>query len=178
MTYEDFKKKHQAKKPNEGTRKPIHHDEDQLQMSCVDWFKNEAYPQLAPNLFHVNNEPYLGRGLTKEAKDRIGARYKSMGVTAGVADIILLHPEAAPGTAHALCIEFKNKIGGRQSKEQKEWQQAVEAVGYRYEVIKTAADFQDLVHQYLGIDPRDHDQAAIEAIFGPEFKARIHKNRP
>lgn len=37
-----------------------------------------------------------------------------------------------------------------QTPEQREWQAAVEAQGYRYEVIRTREQFVDLITEYLG----------------------------
>ena len=170
MTYDEFTARHSSKMPK--ARKAISHPEDEIQKACVKWFKEEAYPQLAPLLFHPNNEPYFGAGKTQEQKARAGARAKSMGVTAGVADLILLVPGA---TAHALCIEMKSAKGRQDKDTQEPWQRAIEAQGYRYEICRSLEQFQVLVESYLGIAPRDTEQAAIDRIFGRNFKAKIHR---
>ncbi len=60
-----------------------------------------------------------------------GARLKSMGMVAGVSDMIYLRYDRAP-----LCIEFKTD-NGRQSPEQKRWQQVAESFGCEYRIIRT-----------------------------------------
>lgn len=182
MTYDEFKKKHSGAMPK--ARKPMGHPEDELQKACVRWFKEEAYPQLAPLLFHPNNEPYFGAGKTAEQKARAGARAKEMGVTPGVADLILMYPgvmgvpldfDCQLVTVHALCIEMKSDTG-RQSEAQQQWQQAVEKMDYRYEVVRSVEQFQKLIIDYLEpIKPKDPEQAAVDRIFGANFKAKVHK---
>ena len=169
MTYDEFKELHSGQMPK--GRKPMAHPEDDIQKACVKWFKEEGYPQLAPLLFHPNNEPYFGAGKTKEQKERAGARAKAMGVTAGVADLILMYPGYA---SHGLCIEMKNKTG-RQSDAQKEWQKAVEQMGYRYELCRSFEQFKIIVADHIGVPPQDPEQAAVRRIFGPGFKAKLRK---
>lgn len=72
---------------------------------------------------------------------------KAEGVTAGVADAILLLPR---GEYHALCIEFKTEVG-RQSEHQKTFQTAAESNGYRYEIIKNFDTFLAIVENYLSL---------------------------
>jgi hypothetical protein len=64
---------------------------------------------------------------------------------AGVSDLLLLVPA---GGYHGLCIEMKT-AKGRQQPTQKEWQQEVEAQGYRYEVCRSVEQFMDIVRDYL-----------------------------
>ena len=97
--------------------------EHHLQTACVGWFRIQ-YPHLATLLFAVPNG-----GARNEIT---GARLKDEGVTAGVADLLLLVPN---GTHHGLAIEMKTRTG-RQSESQRMWQAAVEAQGYRYEVVR------------------------------------------
>jgi hypothetical protein len=67
-----------------------------------------------------------------------GSVMKAMGVVAGVSDMIWLSPTGA------VMLEFKaNK--GKQSLSQKWWQSVVEAVGYKYVVIRNIEDFQRVV---------------------------------
>jgi len=63
---------------------------------------------------------------------------KAMGVVAGVSDMIWLSSKGA------VFLEFKDERG-RQSLSQKWWQGVVEAVGYRYVVIRSVEDFQKML---------------------------------
>lgn len=112
------------------------HEESDLQTACVRWFRLQ-YPSLAPCLFAVPNG---GSRNLREA-----ARMKGEGVTAGVADLILLVPR---GGYASLCIEMKS-AAGRQSPEQKAWQQAVEKAGNRYVVCRSFDEFRAVVDDYL-----------------------------
>ena len=73
---------------------------------------------------------------------------KAEGMTAGVADMLLLHP-SADGRWAALAIEFKT-AKGKQSPLQKAWQTELEKPGcYRYEVVRSFEQFRDLINNYL-----------------------------
>lgn len=81
----------------------MRHIESQIQKDCVTWFRLQ-YPKIGRLLFAVPN------GGARNAKE--AAIMKGEGVTAGVADLILLYPS---GGFHSLCIEFKTpaKVAGR-----------------------------------------------------------------
>ena len=100
------------------------------------WFRYQ-YPQLRLNLFAVPN------GARRSRWERMEKKHE--GMTAGVADLLLLVPNA---THHGLAIEMKTKTG-RQQPSQKEWQQAAEAQGYRYEVVRSFEEFKNLINEYL-----------------------------
>ena len=113
----------------------MRHEESRLQQSCVKWFRLQ-YPQYARLLFSVPNGAVMSP---------VTARImKAEGIVAGVSDLILLVPS---GNYHALCIEMKTETG-RQSKEQKEWQEAVEAQGYRYSLCRSFDEFYELMENY------------------------------
>lgn len=118
------------------TRKRQGHDEDDLQMQCVRWFRLQ-YPQLARLLHHSPN------GGKRNARE--GARFKQMGTQAGFPDLILL---VASQGYHALLLELKTRTG-RQQDSQKEYQQLAEAQGYRYVVIRSLEAFMDEVNTYM-----------------------------
>ena len=122
--------------------------ESSLQAACVQWFRLQ-HPSLRPLYLSIPNGVPLG---TASA-----AQFIREGLTAGAADTILLVPASG---YHGLCIEFKIAVdewhGGRrttrktyQTPEQKRWQEAVEARGYRYEVVRTFDEFRRLVTDYL-----------------------------
>lgn len=114
----------------------MRHVEHDLQSGCVRWFRYN-YPQLARLLFAVPN------GGSRNARE--GGRLKAEGVTAGVADLLLLVPAGGYGS---LCIEMKTSTG-RQRETQREWQHDVEKVGNKYVICRTLDDFMREVQWYL-----------------------------
>lgn len=132
MKFDEFRRQW-----SNSVRKPPSDEEHRIQTACVRWFRLK-YPHLSPRLFAVPNG---GRrdGVT-------GARLKADGVLAGVADLILLVPNAG---YHALLIEMKTPKG-RQSDSQRAWQQEVCAEGeYKYVVCRSLDDFIREVDVYL-----------------------------
>lgn len=121
---------------NRGTSEKPSHIESEMQRSCKRWFDLQ-YPKLSRLLFAVPNG---GARNSREA-----GIMKAEGVTAGVADMILLIPRHGYG---CLCIEFKTK-DGRQSDSQKLWQADVEAHGNKYVVVRSIGDFVKEVRDYL-----------------------------
>lgn len=67
---------------------------------------------------------------------------KAVGLVAGVADTIFLW------RGKVLLIEFKTPTG-RQSAKQKEWQARVEAQGFRYYIVRSLEDFQELIRELI-----------------------------
>lgn len=111
-------------------------DESSLQRCCVAWFRLQ-YPKLATLLFAVPN------GGSRNAIE--AARMKGEGVTAGVADLLLL----VPGNGyHGLAIEMKAGKN-KQTEKQIEWQKAVEAQGYRYIVCRSFDEFRQAIQNHL-----------------------------
>lgn len=132
MKFDEFRKRF-----NSSVRKPPSDEEHRIQVSCVRWFRM-AHPQLAARLFAVPNG---GRrdGIT-------GARLKEEGVLAGVADLVLLVPNAK---YHALLIEMKTPKG-RQSDSQRAWQRAVAGnEDYLYVVCRSLEEFMKIIEEYL-----------------------------
>ena len=116
------------------------HQESSMQMQCVKWFRYQ-YANIAPLLFAVPNGGQ---------RNAITAKIlKAEGVVPGVADLILMVPNA---DYHALCIEMKAGKTGRQSEYQKQWQNAVVAAGYKYVVCRSFDDFHDTVTNYLATE--------------------------
>lgn len=111
------------------TRKTVRHDEDALQVAVVRFFAHQ-YPEFAGLLFAVPN------GGQRSARE--GARFKQQGVTAGVADLVLLVPRP-----HILLLELKVK-GGKLSDAQKAWlakaagQGHTTAVAYDFHAARAA----------------------------------------
>lgn len=121
---------------NGGARRKPRQEEHKLQCQCKRAF-DLAHPALAPLLFAIPN------GGARD--ERTGAMLKAEGVVAGVADMCLAVPRGGFG---ALYIEFKTPKG-RQSDSQKAWQEATQAAGNRYEVVRDVDGFMDLVKDYL-----------------------------
>ena len=117
----------------------MRHNESKIQEMCVRWFRL-SYPTLAPMLFAVPNGG---------SRNKIeAARLKAEGVTAGVADLLLLH-RSEDGQYSSLCIEMKAEKG-RQSESQKEWQRRAEENGNCYVLCRTLDEFIVAVRNYLG----------------------------
>lgn len=121
-------------------KRAIKHDESMLQGQCYRWFQ-VSYPQYRGLLVSTFNEL---SGLVSPIQV---AKFKQKGLTPGVSDMSFFLPR---GVFHGLFIELKTPIG-RQRDDQKRWQQAVEAAGYRYEIIRTFEDFQSLIKEYLSL---------------------------
>ena len=103
-------------------------------MQCVAWFRAQ-YPQYSMLLTHPINE-----GSRNTA--RTGGIHKAEGTVAGVPDLLLFLPAFIDGRHwHGLGIEFKTKTG-KQSQQQKDFQQMFEAAGYRYVVIRDFGTFK------------------------------------
>lgn len=114
----------------------MRHNESRLQKQCVSWFRLQ-YPRLALLLFAVPNGG---------ARSRVEAAVmKGEGVTAGVADVLLLYPSSG---YHGLCVEFKTPKG-RQQPSQQLWQKHVEQAGYKYVVVRSFEVFVITIKEYL-----------------------------
>lgn len=106
--------------------------EAQIQAACVTWLWNTC-PQTRGLFFAVNNNSeHVARAINR----------KAVGLVAGVSDTIFLWR----GKAHL--IEFKTPTG-RQSAKQKEWQAKVEAQGFRYYIVRSLEDFQELIRELI-----------------------------
>lgn len=132
LTYDELVARANADAPRAKPR----HAESAIQRNCVAWFRLQ-YPRLRLLLFAVPN----GGARNK----REAGIMKGEGVTAGVADMILLKPSS--GFA-SLCVEFKTPKG-RQEPTQKEWQKEAEAAGNKYVIVRSFEDFKREVEAYL-----------------------------
>lgn len=74
-----------------------------------------------------------------ETKTVMEAMYKkSMGMRSGVSDLIVLKPNKA------IFVEVKTDIG-RQSEEQKKFEQIVKNLGFEYHLVRSLEDFKSKV---------------------------------
>lgn len=104
-------------------------EEYNIQANCVKWFRL-AYPD------------YLLFSCPMEATYRNKNYFSMLGSLAGVSDLICVLPN------HILFIEMKSKTG-RQSLEQKQFQQKVESLGFDYYLIRSFDEFHNLIESEL-----------------------------
>lgn len=114
----------------------MRHEESRLQQACIQWFRLQ-FPDLALNIFAIGNG-----GFRRLSEARI---MKAEGVTAGVADIQIVYPN---DEYHGLFIEFKTQKG-RQQQSQRDFQRAVERVGYRYVIVRDIDTFIETVKAHI-----------------------------
>lgn len=74
-----------------------------------------------------------------------GAKLKAEGVTAGVADMIILLP-----IGNALFVEVKT-AKGRQSPEQKAFQERVEKLGFNYVIWRSVEDAEKFINSPMSL---------------------------
>ena len=103
--------------------------EHQIQAQIVAYW-NINYPQYRKCLFHVQQ---------KAANALEGARFKTLGVVAGVSDLILLAPNG-----NTYLIELKDQTG-KQSDHQKAFQQQATNLNHNYLIIRSLQEFIYLV---------------------------------
>ena len=77
----------------------------------------------------------------------VATKLKAEGVRRGVPDLML---PVANGTFHGLFIEMKKVNGGRASKEQIEWQTALQLEGYQSLICEGWLDAKESIEIYLG----------------------------
>lgn len=113
--------------------------EDQEQIALFRWaaYQEGRFPELRC-MFHVANGGYR---TPIEA-----ARFKAMGVKAGVPDIFL--PVARSGY-HGLFIELKRANGGRLSDAQRGWLEALRRCGYYAVMCHGWETARDVITDYL-----------------------------
>lgn len=111
--------------------------EDRLQSDCFLWFHNN-YPQYRGLLFHVPN------GGNRDARE--GNKFKAMGVTPGIPDLILLLPESG---GKIMGIEFKTETG-RTSPAQDKIHSAWRGVGCYIEVVRGVERFKEIIQKACG----------------------------
>lgn len=134
LTYDELVARANA----EPTKAKPRHIESHLQRNCFTWFRLQ-YPRLRLLLFAVPNGGFRNK--------REAGIMKAEGVTAGVADVILLKPS---GGYASLCVEFKTEEGTQRAT-QKEWQKAAEGAGNKYIIVRSFDDFKEEVEKYLSL---------------------------
>ena len=116
----------------------MQHIEDSEQMTLFRWavFQSGIYPEL-DLLFHIPNGGKRGKS---EA-----ARFKAMGVKAGVPDLLLPVPR---GGFHGLFIELKAPNGVKSSNQDK-WLKALSAQGYSVHLCYGWEEASAVILDYL-----------------------------
>ena len=106
--------------------------EESLHARCYLWFHSE-FPELRGLLcYNLNN-----------SRNKIQAMMdKGKGLQKGRSDMVFYYK----GTA--TMIEFKIETG-RQSKDQIEWQKRIELAGFKYYIIRSLEEFQELIKKQL-----------------------------
>ena len=120
--------------------------ESQIQKGFVRWFRGR-YEEIEPLFFAVSNGGARNVWTAKILKDE--------GVRAGVSDLILLIPKH--GYA-GLLIETKTP-DGKQSDSQKTFEKLATKFKYKYAVVRTQEDFEELIKWYVedkGIEYNRH----------------------
>ena len=110
--------------------------ERQIQIQCVSWFR-ARYPEASRVFFAVPNGGIRNAWTAKNLRDE--------GALSGAPDLVLLVPRH--GFA-SLCIEMK-KAGGRQSDNQKAFQEACKLFKNKYVVCYSFDEFKAVVEDYL-----------------------------
>lgn len=110
--------------------------ESAIQQSAVIWFNNNyCLKHQNPRclIFSVPNEG-------SSAKEQM--RKKQIGMLAGVSDTIVVLPSVV------LFVEFKDATG-RQRPNQLEFQQRIELLGFRYHIVRSLEEFQEIINGTL-----------------------------
>jgi len=115
------------------------HKESKLQQLCIRWFRTQ-YPNHI--IFAIPNG---GRRGKVEA-----AIMKGEGVLSGVADLFLAYPKKLVSGVilHGLFIEIKTEEG-KQSKEQKWFQDEIMKSDYCYKICRSIEEFMNTINAYL-----------------------------
>lgn len=109
--------------------------ESSIQSSAVQWFTNNyclKHHEPQCQIFSVPNE-----AIQKMAWKQIST-FKAMGLKSGVSDVIVLIPNKV------LFVEFK-AAKGVQTAKQKDFQQAVETLGFDYHICRSLEEFKKII---------------------------------
>lgn len=132
----------------------MNHEEGELQIRCVKWFRIQ-YPHYAKLLYHVKNEEAGGR--------TAGAIHKAEGVVKGVPDLMLSVPaKYGKVVYHSFGIEMKTEKGV-QKPHQKDFQKMFEASGNFYFVVRSLEEFMNRVNEWMQHVPKGYERSVMDA---------------
>lgn len=120
--------------------------EEKLQQDCLCFFTNTyGLKHHNPRLlfYSVANEIAGSTGVNRTTLARIYAKFKLTGFKKGVADVHLCFPNGK-----LVYIEFKTATG-TQRPEQKEFQYQVEALGFKYYIVRSLEEFKEIVCSHI-----------------------------
>lgn len=121
----------------------MRHIEENLQITCVEWF-NLQYPKIADHLHH---SPNGGKRNAREA-----ARFKRMGTRRGYPDLFLSIPMRKNAFTteywHGLYIEMKSP-DGTTTAHQKQMQERLKKRDYCVKTCRTIEQFIETINEYL-----------------------------
>lgn len=107
--------------------------EDFLQQQMVMWFNNKYCLGKNPNRYMIFAIPNGGKRNAREAK-----KLKNTGLLGGAADLEILGPDR-------FCCFVEVKLpSNNQQDNQKDFQNRVEKMGFKYYVVKSLEQFQEL----------------------------------
>lgn len=122
--------------------------EHRIQQECFEWHWN-AYPHQRGLLCYNNNN-------STSSVD--GAKNKRLGIIPGRSDMVYyLRREA-------FMIEIKTE-DGYQSRDQKAWQELIQANGFAYFIVRSLGEFQNMMETINNLS--DQKQRLIDAINDP-----------
>ena len=107
--------------------------ENKIQQMCYMWFFNTF-------CLKNSNPKSFCYSVPNEGKDKMEQiMKKAIGMRKGVSDMVLMFPNGV----HIYC-EFKTEIG-KQSDDQKEFEQICKSLGNEYHLIRSLEQFQDVI---------------------------------
>lgn len=119
------------------------HNEDSIQIAAINYFRVRHKNTIYPVLFHVPNG-----GVRSKAA---GAKFKCMGVKAGVSDLILPVPRGPYGS---LFVELKtDKPRGKVSKNQNAWIKLMNESGNLAVVAYGFKECVAAIEDYWNLEP-------------------------
>ncbi len=107
--------------------------EDQIQAEIYKWFHNKYCTKLNNPRYCIFAVPNGGLRTKHEAM-----KLKATGTVAGVSDLIVLKPNKA------IFVEVKTDIG-RQSEDQKKFEEIVKNLGFEYHLVRSLEDFKKII---------------------------------
>lgn len=108
----------------------------------------------------VQKSKQLGVPLWRQQAGRVcvGPNFMTL-APAGAADLTGILPNGV-----RLEVECKRRYGGKQSKEQKQWQKYIESMGGVYLLVRSSDEFVSLLSEHYSVDSYCHNPDAPESL--------------